>query len=604
MKKNIVFVLSVLMIAAFVGSCKKGYLDKIYDEDLTIDSVFANAQYAERFLTSSYFSLPEEPEWIEWWGRNPFTTASDDLECTWGVFGNQMNTGNWNPATVEQNIYRVYWEGIRKVNIFLENIDKTDFSQREDLPGGKTGEQQKQEFKGEAHFLRAFYHFIEMRVHGPISILDRALTTDDDYAKVVRSPYDICVDFVVRECDIAAGLLPSNRPSVETGRATKLAALALKSRVLLYAASPLFNGNQDYANFKDQAGKHLISPTYNPAKWQRAADAAKECITAAEAAGKALYEPTSDPYQNFYRLFVDRWNNEVLFGRNMGVFNRLEFASGPKGMGGWSGYSPTQELVDAFEMADGTAPITGYQTNGAPIVNPASGYTETGYTNTAGKYHPAGVRNMYVNREPRFYVSINFNGQSWRGRQLELHNSGRDGRAVGNGQDYPVTGYLLRKFADPQISLTQGNFTNKTWIYARLGEIYLNYAEALNEAQGPTSDVYTYMNRVRKRAGLPDLATGLNQAQMREKIRHERRIELAFETQRYFDCNRWKIAPETSNKNFYRLSYEKGTSIQDDAFYQRVLLKKRVFDAPKHYLWPIPQTEIDRSPWIIQNPGW
>ncbi|MGC4234408.1 MAG: RagB/SusD family nutrient uptake outer membrane protein [Niabella sp.] len=604
MKRYIKIALTVVLFSALLTSCKKGFLDKVYDEDLTIDSVFANAQYAERFLTSAYFSLPEEPEWIEWWGRNPFTTASDDLECTWGVFGNQMNTGNWNAATVEQNIYRVYWEGIRKVNIFLENIDKTDFSEREVVVGNKTGEQQKQEFKGEAHFLRAFYHFIEMRVHGPVSILNRSATTDDDYTQIKRSPYDDCVAFVVDDCDKAAALLPAKRDAIEYGRATRLAALALKARILLYAASPLYNGNPDFANFKDDQGRNLISSNYDPGKWQKAADAAKDCITQAESAGFGLYQPTSDPYQNFYRLFIDRWNSEVLFARNMGRFDRLEYASGAKGMGGWSGYCPTQELVDAFQMADGSTPITGYNTDGTPIINAASGYQETGYTVAAGQYHPAGVRNMYVNREPRFYVSINFNGQQWRGRQLELHNSGRDGRATGNGQDYPVTGYLLRKFADEQISLTQRNFTNKTWIYFRMAEVYLNYAEALNEAQGSVADVYTYVNKVRSRAGLPNLPAGLSKDEMRERIRHERRIELAFETQRYFDCNRWKIAPETSNKTFYRLSYETGTSIQDDAFYKRVVLKKRIFEAPKHYLWPIPQTEIDRALWIIQNPGW
>ncbi|MGN7785583.1 RagB/SusD family nutrient uptake outer membrane protein [Niabella sp. 22666] len=605
MKQYMKLILAIFLSLALLTSCKKGFLDKVYDEDLTIDSVFANAQYAERFLSSAYFSLPEESEWIEWWGRNPFTTASDDLECTWGVFGNQMNTGNWNAATVEQNIYRVYWEGIRKVNIFIENIDKTDFSEREPSATGRTGEQQKQEFKGEAHFLRAFYHFIEMRVHGPVSILDKALSTADDYTKIKRSPYDECVAFVVQECDRAAALLPVRRTNVELGRATKMAALALKARILLYAASPLYNGNSDYANFKDDQGRNLISPTYDANKWQRAADAAKDCMTQAEAAGYMIYKPTNDPYQNYYRLFIDRWNDEVLFARNMGTFNRLEYASGAKGMGGWSGYCPTQELVDAFQMANGTTPITGYNTDGTPIINAASGYQETGYAAAAGTNYPAGVRNMYVNREPRFYVSINFNGQRWRGRQLELHNSGRDGRAVGNGQDYPVTGYLLRKFADEQINLTQaGTFTFKTWIYFRMAEVYLNYAEALNEAQGPTADVYTNVNKVRERAGLPALPAGLSQTQMRERIRHERRIELAFETQRYFDCNRWKIAPETSNKTFYRLSYDKGTSIQDDAFYQRVVLKRRIFEAPKHYLWPIPQTEIDRALWIVQNPGW
>jgi hypothetical protein len=287
-----------------------------------------------------------------------------------------------------------------------------------------------------------------------------------------------------------------------------------------------------------------------------------------------------------------------------GVFTQLEFISSPNGMGGWSGLCPTQEMVDAYEMSNGMAPITDYNADGTPIINPASGYTESGYASADGPngYYVAGVSNMYANREPRFYASINFNGASWRGRQIQFYRTGLDGRK--GGPDYTTTGYLMRKFLDPQVDIPQGRFTLKTWIYFRLGEEYLNYAEALNEAEGPGTEVYDRVNAIRTRVGLPSLPAGLSQDEMRARIQHERRIELAFETERYFDTHRWKIAPATQGRPIHGMNIAEGTSIQDNSFYKRTFVENRVFVSPKHYLWPIPQNEINRNPNLVQNPGW
>ncbi len=598
--KRIFLYITVFTFFLALNGCTKDFLDKTPDEDLTLDQVFAQRQYAERFLTSAYFTLHEEISFNDWWGRNPFVGASDEMEITWTYpFAHVMTSGAWSPQNIEENIWRFDWEGMRKVNIFLERIDQTPMSEAE-----------KNIWKGEAYFLRAFFHFFQVRIHGPIPIMDRAATLDDDFAAIKRRPYKEVVDFIVADCDRAASLLlPSyisgaTEDRTQLGRPTKSSALALKARMLLYAASPLWNGNPEYTDFTDQDGLKLFAE-YDPQGWQKAADAARDVITAAEAAGYGLYTSTNnDPMRNYQELFYVRHNKEVLFARNMGNWDHQERCTSPNGMGGWSGYCPTQELVDAYEMADGSTPILGYEANGHPIINPESGYRETGYAEEAHPkgYHLDQIRNMYVGREPRFYAAINYSGAFWRERRIEFWNSGLDGRSR-SAVDHSVTGYLMKKFSEESVRIPQNIFTQKTWIYFRLGEQYLNYAEALNEAQGPVADVYKYVNAIRNRSGLPELPEGLTQDEMREKIRHERRIELAFETHRYFDTRRWLIAEETDNKDFYRMTVDKGTHLQDDEFYERSILKRRVFEK-KHYLWPIPQSEINKTPTIIQNPGW
>jgi hypothetical protein len=261
--------------------------------------------------------------------------------------------------------------------------------------------------------------------------------------------------------------------------------------------------------------------------------------------------------------------------------------------------------VDDYAMANGERPITGYTANHAPIINQASGYTETGFAAAAhpNGYYTAGTSNMYVNREPRFYANINYSGSLWQNQQIQLWRTGVDGRNQG-GQNYSTTGYLIKKFADPNVVVSTNTRVLKTWVFFRLGEQYLNYAEALNEYQGPVPDVYKYVDLIRKRAGMPALPAGLSKEEMRERIQYERRIELAFETHRYFDLRRWKLAQTVDNKDVYGMDIAAGTSLQDPAFYKRTLVEKRIFAAPKHYLWPIPQLDRDRNRNLVQNPQW
>ena len=272
-------------------------------------------------------------------------------------------------------------------------------------------------------------------------------------------------------------------------------------------------------------------------------------------------------------------------------------------------------MVDAYQMADGSTPILGYKDNGmVPVINPASGYTEEGFTDVAfeGRW-PAGVSNMYVNREPRFYASINFCGAKWKTTRSsnwtephynEFWSTGMDGKNNA-GSDYCKTGYNMKKHHNPERIPWQ--FTpNQMWCYIRLGEIYLNAAEAINEYAGPTAKCYSYIDAIRERAGLPKLESGLSKEEMREKIRHERRIELAFENHRFFDVRRWMIAEETQGVPVHSMNIYGGTHLQDPAFYQRIKVEDRVFESPKHYFFPVEQDEIDKHSKneLVQNLGW
>lgn len=582
----------LLMASGVLFSCKKEFLNKGPEEDLTIEKVFSERRYAEAFLTSTYSHLPKQLFWAGLFQSNPFIAGTDEMDIPWlGDWPNMMNNGSWNAENVPDVWYYTY-QGIRKTNIFLENVDVVP-----------TDEGEISLWKGEAHFLRALYHFWLMKHYGAIPVQDKSVTPDQDFSMIRRTSLDSCVAFVVSECDQAIQLLPITVTQDLAGKATKAAALALKAKVLLHAASPLWNGNPDYKDLTDNQGVKLFPGSYDAGKWQKAADAAKACIDACEAGGYQLYRsPNNDPIKNYQELFLKNWNQEILYAYNYGKEGWVEKCSFPRSRAGWSGWSPTQEIVDDYEMDNGERPILGYNADGSPIINPASGYEETGYATTAGPGRwLAGVRNMYVHREPRFYATVNFSGAWFISRPIEMWAKGIDGKS---GSGYATTGYLLRKGSDTTADIPANRFPIRTSIIFRLGEIYLDYAEALNEAQGPQADVYKYVNAIRNRVGLPALPAGFSQAQMQEHIRHERRIELSFETHRYFDTHRWKIAAQTEGITVHGMNVSAGENLQDNAFYQRVPVEKRVFTAPKHYLFPIPQSELNKNKNMIQNVGW
>lgn len=598
MIRNIVKWVAFILISLPLVSCDD-YLNKTPDEDLTLEDVFANRFYARSFLSHIYTWIPTESNFADDTGawRNPFVGGCDEMEIAYGgAYSHEINSGAWNPNNITRvPIWNETYMAVRKVNMFLENVDKVP-----------TTKEEIEQWRGEGYFLRAFFHFLSLRAYGPIVLLDRTLDLDEDLLSFTRRPMDECVRFIVDDCDRAAKLLPAKMPSTETGRAISVAALALKSRVLLYAASPLYNGNPDYIHMKDSAGFNLFPVSYDAEKWKKASDAAKECIDLAKSSGYDLYRSdNNDPVLNYQELFYKNWNKEILFAKNLDRYSHYLRCADPISFGCFSIINPTQEIVDAYEMANGKAPITGYNPDGSPVINTESGYEEKGYAASAqdGRW-PAGVRNMFVNREPRFYASINFAGQVWKNHELEFWYNGVDGKGRG-GSDYCKTGYLMKKIVSPEFRNFENIIPQTTWIFFRLAETYLNYAEALNEYSGPSTEVYKFVNELRSRSGLPELPSGLTKEQMRDKIKHERRIELAFETHRFFDVRRWKDAEKTENRPIHSLNIMAGQGKQDDEFYKRIELEKRIFESPKHYLFPIAQNEIDKNiKQLMQNPDW
>ena len=614
MMKKITKILLFASVAVLSVTGCADFLDMAPQENLQLEDIFTNRMYTKNFLTHIYSWSPTEANMADDGGawRNPFVAGSDEMEIAYGkAYGHLINDGSWNPQNISQTqVWPESYMAIRKCNQLLENIDKCPAT-----------EDELRHWKGEAYFLRAWYHFLAFRAYGAIPVLTQSYDPNDDLLSIVRTPADLVVEQIVKDCDAAAECLHDEDiwPLSDQGRATRLAALGLKARALLYIASPLYNGNTELADLKNLDGTNLISQTYDPEKWKRAADAALECINTAAAVNKTLYDENPNPVLNYGEIFTKVWNKEILWAKNIGAYQHWLNCGDPVSFACFSIFNPTQELVDAYQMEDGSTPIIGYENDGLiPVINPESGYVEEGFVENGDdsglNRWQAGVSNMYIKREPRFYASINFNGAIWKydapsfnktdPHTLEFWYTGVDGK-LGAGTDYCKTGYLMRKLVSPEY-IPFKYTPNQQWVYIRLGEIYLDLAEALNEYYGPTADCYKYINAIRKRAGLPELEAGLTKEQMRDKIKHERRIELAFETHRFFDVRRWKDAKETESKSIHAMSIYEGTHLQDPAFYKREKVETRVFEAPKHYFFPIDQVEIDKhhDRALVQNLGW
>jgi hypothetical protein len=383
-----------------------------------------------------------------------------------------------------------------------------------------------------------------------------------DPALFTRSSIKESLDYALAELDTAAAGLPlDNSDSWKVGRATKGAALALKSRLALYAASPL----------------------YNAGTWEDAVKAAQAVI------GLNKYSLYQGGYGN---LFLDANNSETIFARyyTKGAnHTHLEIANGPNGYGGWGGNLPLQNLVDDYEM-----------NNGKPITDPASGYDPS---------------NPYVNRDNRFYATILYNGASYRGEIVQTYTpGGKDSKDGPDNWNTSKTGYYLKKFMNDNYPLQNpwGNAGFQPWYYFRYAEILLNFAEAANEAYGPdvtpagsSMTARTAVNMIRERASvdMPDLPAGMSQDAFRDAVRYERRVELAFEEHRFYDVRRWKIADSTENKP------AEGIIISKDAngnftYTPKVALDGRAFYV-QHYWLPIPRTEIQASGnKLEQNPNY
>lgn len=567
--KTILYGAALLLL---VNACDS-ILDREVVLSLTEDDVLTLYNNTQSRAVAIYNYLPSGFRCVD---GAMMASASDEAEYTLETSSIQMfNVGSWNAKNnPDGGSWWNNFRGIYLVNHFLANSDNLDLEMYRLNPDDIGHEQYQnrldniKRWKYGVRFLRAYFYFELIKRYGGVPVITRPVEIGDSFP---RNTLDSCVNFIVKECDdIALGLPIKYTEQENLGRATRGAVLALKSRVLLYAASDLFNSPEKWAS--DYANKDLISVKTIDRKerWKRAADAAKDVIDLADA-GYAL----SNNYQGIFRSYTD---TEIILARRDGASNDFEKANYPVGYDlGNSGNTPSLNLLDDYEMLDGTA------------------------FDWSNKNHAA---NPYKGRDPRLAFTILSNMTKFNGRPVECWTGGRDGKGVPRATK---TGQYLLKYIDPELNLLEGRTSVHTWILIRLAEVYLNYIEALNEYQPAHSDIKIYYDKIRRREGIkmPVLPDGLDQDAVRQKIRHERRIELAFEDHRLWDARRWMIAADNEmGKGVLNIPL-RGLEILNRGgvpSYRPIEIEKRNFE-PKMYLYPIPQGDLDIAGWS-QNPLW
>lgn len=608
------------------------YLDVVPDNVATLDNAFSDRYTAEKYLYTCYSYLPN---FGHAWGNVTFLGGD---EC-WFPDRLKYNNGQ-QIAQGEQNITNPrfdYWSGrnggqplfigIRTCNIFLDNIDKV-----RDLP-----DYEKARWKAEVTFLKAYYHFYLVRMYGPIPLQDVSLPVyaATEQIKVNRDPLDSCFNYIVHTMNKAIPDLPLQieMESTELGRITQPIAAAIKARVLITAASPLFNGNPDYVSITNKNGEPLFPQEYDPNKWVLAANAAKEAIDLAEEAGFHLL--TKDDMTNtkphidsvMMKLMLrsrvtQRWNPEVIWGGTSGIAHYIQYEATPRLYP--ATYNPVaSRLAPTLRIAEQY-----YTRNGVPINEDIDYDYANRYTlRTAGPderhFIAQGEQTAVLNfdREYRFYSDLAFDRSVWHANGNDddndpwvIKNRRGEYSSIFEISQYSVTGYWPKKIVHLENEIRNGSWyyiTDYAWPVVRLADLYLYYAEALNEVNGPSAEVYDYINRVRERAGLEGVLESWSahsrnpdkpktKAGLREIIHQERLIEMSFEGDRFWDLRRWKLAQQYMNNTIQGWNVDKFDPLEyyrvTPVFFQSFTLRD--------YLWPIREEELVLNPNMVQNPGW
>ena len=640
MKKIIVSISFILTVILCNTSCSD-YLDIVPEGTPDMETAFSNKTNARKFLFTCYSYLPK---WDQS-GSIGFLAGDEHwlIPKGTGFIDQRLSLNAWEIGRGEQNSndpYQNYWDGlnggtnlwtaIRDCNIFLENIDKPlDLQQYE-----------RNRWIAEVKFLKAYYHYYLFMLYGPIPIMDNNISIDASAEEVrrYRDPVDDVVNYISNLLDDAAKDLPLQVTDAgeELGRITQPIAKAVKAQLWLLAASPLFNGNTDYINVKDNQGRSLFPSETDNNKWKQAADAALDAIKCAKEAGHDLYYFTlpvnglSDATRKLLDIgeaVTEKWNTEIIWGStwNVNGLQKVAVAKTTKG----SHYDAISVMAPTLTVAEQF-----YSSNGVPISEDKGDFWSKNYLNryeftiipdegNNKHYLKIGEETAYLhlNREPRFYANLSFDRGTWYGygyasdepKDLAFYKfrakevSGRI-----TSEDYSYTGYLNKKVCSYKTSVTDNGLSTERYAFPiiRLADLYLMYAEALNETLNtPNNDVYTYIDLVRERAGLdgvkeswqkyskypekPNTKTG-----MREIIRMERLNELACEGKRFWDLRRWKKELPREVKGWY----VQGETAQE--FYRVTTLYLRSRYSFKDYLWPLKVETVLKDPNLGQNPGW
>lgn len=543
------YIASFCCLLLFIGitACNKDFLDRKPLDSYSDDDVWSDINLVEAFVNSRYTILPfPEAQGVQ---KAYFMSGACDEGYSKFNYGNEITlvTDQLSP---DNNVYDFWADNyvqLRNCNMFLSRIDGVPAVSADDIA-------RKSRLTGEICFLRAYGYFDLIQHYGGVPIVDKLYSLKDTSYAIARSSFDNCVTFILKDIDSAIAHLPASYTSDpdNTGRATSTGSYALKSRLLLYAASPLHN------------------PSNDAAKWQKALTATKAAIDFAEANGYSLYQGSD--YKDIFRV---KWNSEIITAYNFSSVpgGGMDIVCSPNSYGGWSVYTPTQGMVDAFEMK-----------NGKSITDATSGYDAA---------HP------YDNRDPRFYADILYNGTVFKGVATEFYAGGKDSKDGPQGWNATETGYCWRKYLSETINVNSES-SNQNWVIFRLAELYLNYAEAAYET-GDEATARTYINKIRSRAsvqmpGITDAGSALL-----ARIQQERRIELCFESQRIYDVRRWKIAPNTESQPARGVQITKNN---DGTFtYNYFTVQEREW-SDKLYLWPISRSEINKNPLLVNNDGY
>lgn len=562
MKKYFNRISGLILISLLVWSCDFLAVDD--REMLTENIVLNKVDDTAAMWATLYSNLPMGFTSIA--GNAMLASACDEADhnATFNVI-QSFNNGSWSAYNNPDDVWADMYAAIHNANNFLEVSDTITYNQYKivDPIYYATITTDMKFYRLDARFFKAFFHYELWKRYGDIPIVDKTMTLEESYA-LTRQKSDAVRAYILRELDAIIPDLKVTWESAYMGRITKGAAMALKCRVLLFAASPVNNGGQ-----------------YNAALCEQAAGVARDLMAL------NVYNLNID-YRNLF-LNTTATNSEIILDYRKANSNYMERWNYPSGGNrlyafgvGANATCPSQNLIDSYEMS-----------NGKLITDPTSGYD---------------LQNPYVNRDPRLAMTVLTNNTLWNDSTVKAYVGGTDGIGKVNAT---TTGYYLKKFVQEKINLTTNQTASHVWHIFRYGEILLNYAEALNEAFGPdvippgyTISARAALNQIRARKGvaMPAVPTGLTQVDFREKVRNERRIELAFEGHRFWDVRRWMIAAQTENDPLRGMRITKtGTNTFS---YEIVKIEDRKFAAPTMYWYPIPFSDLVKYTGWVQNTGW
>lgn len=626
-KQNSIYTLLIALLC-FVSSCDYlGVSDQLAGGLQNTEQVFDNVSYTKRWYANVFAGIPDYS------GinsvnvgafKNPWTGMCDELVVGYGN-SSKYNNSDRNAANMGFHRYGDCYKYIRQANIFLQ---KAHPIMTTGTQGDQLLEDELTQMKANVRFMRAFYHYLLFEQYGPIILVKDKIYNATEDQDVPWNTVDEVIEYIDSELTAVASEL-TQEPIFEDKdyRAwpTKGVALAVRAKLWLYVASPLLNGGYREALSVTNPDGTRLFPDYDAGKWEKALAACKDFIDYAEAGRYELYKEYKDdngavidPDKSVYNLF-QKYTHEIIWatanndwgGMNGDAFDRRIAPRCEKNGLGSTGV--TQELVDAFYMKDG------FPVSATAYLPQSTLYQEEGYgtykdqnDNFSKKYTNVTVSNRYLNREPRFYNTVFFNGRQWpvSCNQVLFYNGGNSGVQEGQAT---LTGYMLFKRFNRSVSLTNPGVASqfRPSIIFRLADFYLMYAEAANEVNPNDARVLKYLNLVRERAGLPDIETlnpaiRGNQELQRAAIQRERQIELATEGQRYFDVRRWMIADK--NGEGRQNGYVHGMNVRgesnDKEDFNRIVEASQIVFNRKMYLYPMPDSEMRKTKNLVQNPGW